>query len=274
MSFGLGKLHDEDPCFVSRYDVEAKQTLISGFGELHLEVIVEKLKRKFGVEVTFEKPRIPYRETITSKAEVQGKYKRQSGGRGQYGDVRIRFEPLKRGDGFQFVNAIVGGAIPSKYIPAVEKGLNEALKKGVLAGYPVIDFKATLYDGTFHPVDSSDIAFKIAASMAFKKGMESAKPILLEPIMNVEVVVPEDMMGDVIGDLNSRRGKIQGMESSGRFQKIKALVPQSEMYKYSTQLRSITQGRGSFTQQFSHYEEVPRELSEKIIKEQQQTEEG
>lgn len=274
VSFGLGKLHDEDPCFVSRYDVEAKQTLISGFGELHLEVIVEKLKRKFGVEVTFEKPRIPYRETITSKAEVQGKYKRQSGGRGQYGDVRIRFEPLKRGDGFQFVNAIVGGAIPSKYIPAVEKGLNEALKKGVLAGYPVIDFKATLYDGTFHPVDSSDIAFKIAASMAFKKGMESAKPILLEPIMNVEVVVPEDMMGDVIGDLNSRRGKIQGMESSGRFQKIKALVPQSEMYKYSTQLRSITQGRGSFTQQFSHYEEVPRELSEKIIKEQQQTEEG
>lgn len=273
VSFGLGKLHDEDPCFTSHYETELKQTLISGFGELHLEVIVDKLKRKFGVEVSFEKPKIPYRETITSKSEVQGKYKRQSGGRGQYGDVRMRFEPLQRGAGFKFMNAVVGGAIPSKYIPAVEKGLNEAIKTGVLTGYPTIDFKATLYDGTFHPVDSSDIAFKIAASMAFKKGMESAKPILLEPIMTVEVVVPEDMMGDVIGDLNSRRGKIQGMGSSGRFQKIKALVPQSEMYKYSTQLRSITQGRGSFTQKFSHYEEVPKEISEKIIKEHKESEE-
>jgi len=271
VSYGLGKLRDEDPCFTSHYDSELKQTLISGFGELHLEVIADKLKRKFGVEVSFEKPNIPYRETITAKSEVQGKYKRQSGGRGQYGDVRMRFEPLKRGNGFEFVNAITGGAIPSKYIPAVEKGLNEAKKTGILSANLVIDFKATLYDGTFHNVDSSDIAFKIAASMAFKKGMEGAKPILLEPIMDVEVIVPEDMMGDVIGDLNSRRGKIQGMDSSGRLQKIKALVPQADMYKYSTQLRSITQGRGSFSQTFSHYEVVPKEVSEKIRKEQKET---
>jgi len=272
VSFGLSKLKDEDPCFESHYDPEIKQTLISGFGELHLEVIVDKLKRKFSVEVGFEKPKIPYKETITSKSEVQGKYKKQSGGRGQYGDVKIRFEPLKRGSGFKFVNAITGGAIPSKYIPAAEKGLLEAKKTGILSGCQVIDFKATLYDGTFHSVDSSDIAFKIAASMAFKKGMEGAKPILLEPIMNIQVIVPEEMMGDVIGDLNSRRGKIQGMESSGRFQKIKASVPQSELYKYSTQLRSITQGRGSFTQTFSHYEEVPKEISDKIVKEQEKAE--
>ncbi|MCK4575354.1 elongation factor G [candidate division WOR-3 bacterium] len=273
VSFGLGKLRDEDPCFSSHYDSELKQTLISGFGELHLEVIVDKLKRKFGVEVSFEKPKIPFRETITVKSEVQGKYKKQSGGRGQYGDVRIRFEPLSSGRGFEFVNGVVGGSIPSKYIPSVEKGLNEAIRTGVLAGYPVVDFKATLYDGTFHSVDSSDIAFKVAASMAFKKGMEDSKPILLEPIMNVEVVVPEDMMGDVIGDLNSRRGKIQGMDSSGRLQKIKASVPQAEMYKYSTQLRSITQGRGTFTQSFSHYEEMPKEISDKIVQEHNESKE-
>jgi elongation factor G len=269
VSFGLSKLHDEDTCFTTYYDNEIKQMLISGFGELHLGVIVEKLKRKFGVEVNFEKPKVPYRETITSKSDVQGKYKRQSGGRGQYGDVRIKFEPLKRGSGFQFENDIVGGAIPSKYIPAVEKGLRGAMQEGVLANYPMIDFRATLYDGTYHEVDSSDIAFKIAASMAFKKGMEQAKPILLEPIMDVEVVVPEEMMGDVIGDLNARRGKIQGMDSSGRFQKIKAKVPKAELYKYSTQLRSITQGRGSFTQEFSHYEEVPYDISENIIKQKE-----
>jgi elongation factor G len=272
VSFGLGKLRDEDPCFSWHYDPEVKQTLISGFGELHLDVIADKLRRKFGVEVSFEKPRIPFKETITGKAEVQGRYKRQSGGRGQYGDVWIRFESLPRGSGFEFVNGIVGGAIPSKYVPAVEKGLNEALTEGILAGFHTIDFKATLYDGTYHTVDSSDIAFKIAASMAFKKGMQEARPILLEPIVNIEVVVPEEMMGDVIGDLNSRRGKIQGMGSSGRFQKIKATVPQMEMYKYSTQLRSITQGRGTFTQVFSHYEEVPREIAEKIIEEHKESE--
>jgi len=272
VSFGLNKIHEEDPCFAFHFDAELKQTLISGFGELHLEVIADKLKSKFGVEVSFEKPKIPYRETITGKSEVQGKYKKQSGGRGQYGDVKIRFEPLKRGEGFVFKNAVVGGAIPSKYIPAAEKGLNEALKTGVLSKNIVIDFMATLYDGSFHAVDSSDIAFKIAASMAFKKGIEQAKPILLEPIMIVEVVVPEDMMGDVIGDLNSRRGKIQGMDSSGRFQKIRALVPQAEMYKYSTQLRSITQGRGNFTQKFSHYEEVPKEIAEKVVREQREGE--
>jgi len=272
VSFGLNKIHEEDPCFTSHFDPELKQTLISGFGELHLEVIADKLRSKFGVDVSFEKPKIPYRETITGRSEVQGKYKKQSGGRGQYGDVKIRFEPLKRGEGFVFKNGVVGGSIPSKYIPAVEKGLNEALNTGVLSKNIVVDFMATLYDGSFHAVDSSDIAFKIAASMAFKKGIEDAKPILLEPIMIVEVVVPKEMMGDVIGDLNSRRGKIQGMDSSGRFQKIKAVVPQAEMYKYSTQLRSITQGRGNFAQRFSHYEEVPRDIAEKIIKEQKESE--
>lgn len=273
VSFGLGKLRDEDPCFMWHFDPELKQTLISGFGELHLGVIVDKLKRKFGVEVAFDKPKIPFRETITGKSEVQGRYKRQSGGRGQYGDVRIRFESMPRGAGFEFVNGIVGGAIPSKYIPAVEKGLKQALNEGILAGYPTVDFKATLFDGSFHTVDSSDIAFKIAASMAFKKGIQEAHPIMLEPIMNVEVVVPEEMMGDVIGDLNSRRGKIQGMESTGRLQKIKASVPQTEMYKYSTQLRSITQGRGTFTQSFSHYEEIPKEIAEKVIAEHSKKEE-
>ncbi len=274
VSFGLGKLHDEDPCFETHYEPELKQILISGFGELHLGVIVDKLKRKFGVEVSFEKPRIAYRETITLKSSVQGKFKRQSGGRGQYGDVRMHFEPLSRGAGFEFKNGVVGGAIPSKYIPSVEKGILEALESGILGGHKTVDFRATLYDGTFHAVDSSDIAFKIAASMAFKKGIKESKPILLEPIMNVEVVVPDEMMGDVIGDLNSRRGKIQGMDSSGRLQRIKATVPQAEMYKYSTQLRSITQGRGSFTQNFSNYEEVPKEIAEKIIQEHQESKEG
>jgi len=213
------------------------------------------------------KPKIPYRESIHRTVEVQGKYKKQSGGRGQYGDVWVKFEPLERGSGFDFVNAVVGGAIPSKYVPSVEKGIKEAMQTGVLAACPTVDVRATLYDGTYHSVDSSDLAFKIAGSLAFKKGQDAADPYLLEPVVSVEVVVPEDYMGDVMGDLNSRRGRIQGMESEGTLQKIRATVPLAEMYRYSSQLRSMTQGRGTFTQSFSHYEEVPREIAERIVSE-------
>lgn len=267
INMGLSKLHEEDPSFVFEVDGELKQTVISGQGELHLEVVVDRLKRKFGVEVNLSRPRIPYRETVLGTAEVQGKYKRQSGGRGQYGDVWIRLEPLPRGTGFEFVDAIVGGVIPSKYIPAVEKGIREAMGEGVLAGYPVMDVKVTLYDGSHHPVDSSDIAFKIAGSMALKKAVSEANPILLEPIYDVEVVVPEEFVGDVTGDLSGRRGKILGIDSQGPFQVIRAKVPLAQLYRYSTTLRSLTQGRGMHTRQFSHYEEVPREISEKIIEE-------
>lgn len=267
VSSGLAKIAEEDPTFSVKYDSELKQTLIYGLGELHLEVSMNRLKRKFGVDIDLAKPKIPYRESIRKKVEVQGKYKRQSGGRGQYGDVWVKFEPLERGAGFEFVNAVVGGAVPSKYIPSVEKGIKEAMQTGVLSSYPAVDIRATLYDGTYHSVDSSDLAFKIAGSLAFKKGEETANPYLLEPVSAVEVVVPEDYMGDVMGDLNSRRGKIQGMESEGTLQKIKALVPQAEMYRYSSQLRSMTGGRGTFSQSFSHYEEVPREISERIVAE-------
>lgn len=267
VSSGLARIAEEDPTFSVKYDAELKQTLIYGLGELHLEVVVSRLRRKFGVDMELVKPRIPYRETVRRKVEVQGKYKKQSGGRGQYGDVWVRFEPLKRGSGFEFVNGVVGGSIPSKYIPSVEKGIRGAMQKGVIAGYPTVDLKATAYDGSYHSVDSSDIAFKIAGSLAFKKGQETAGSYLLEPISAVEVVIPEEYMGDVMGDLNSRRGKIQGMESEGTLQKIKAAVPQAEMYRYSSQLRSMTQGRGTFSQTFSHYEEVPREIAERIISE-------
>lgn len=264
---GLSKLHEEDPSFVSEVDSELKQTVISGQGEIHLEMIVERLKRKFGVDVNLVRPRIPYRETILETVEVQGKYKKQTGGRGQYGDVWIRIEPLSRGTGFEFVDSIVGGAIPSKYIPAVEKGIREAMDNGVLAGYPVVDIKVTLYDGSHHPVDSSDIAFKIAGSMALKKAVSEANSVLLEPIYDVEATVPEELVGDVMGDLSSRRGKILGIDSQRPFQIIRAKVPLAELYRYSTILRSLTQGRGIHTRQFSHYEEVPREISEKIAAE-------
>ena len=234
---------------------------------------MDRLKRKFGVEVEIEKPRIPYKETIKTKAEAQGKYKRQSGGRGQYGDCWLRLEPLGKGEGFQFVDDIVGGAVPSKYVPAVEKGVVEAMNEGVVAGYKMVDMKVSIFDGSYHTVDSSDMAFKIAGSMGFRKAASEAKPILLEPIYIVEVTVPEEFMGDVIGDLSSRRGKILGMESDGSFQKIKAQVPLAELYKYSTSLRSLTQGRGIHTRSFFHYEEVPREIAEKIVKESQETKE-
>ncbi|UCF79694.1 MAG: elongation factor G [Candidatus Eiseniibacteriota bacterium] len=270
---GLSRLKEEDPTFTVVADPELRQTLLNGMGELHLEVIIGKLKDRFGVEVDIVKPKVPYRETIRGKAEVQGRYKKQTGGRGQYGDVWIKMEPRKRGEGFEFENLIVGGAIPSKYIPAVQKGVEESSREGVLAGYPMVDFKISLFDGSFHTVDSSDLAFKIAGSMAFKKAALQAKPILLEPIMEVEVTVPDECMGDVMGDLSSKRGKILGMDSRGTMQQVRAFVPQAELYKYSTNLRSLTQGRGSHTAKFASYEEVPRELTEKVVADSKQKEE-
>lgn len=264
---GLARLHEEDPSFLAEYDADLRQMIVSGQGELHLEVIMGKLKSKFGVEVETTEPRIPYRETITTKAEAKHRYKKQSGGRGQYGDVSLRLEPLPRGEGFEFVNQITGGAIPSKYIPAIEKGILETLDEGVLAGYRVMDVKAAVFFGSYHTVDSSDLAFKLASSMAFKEGFMEASPILLEPIYTVEVTVPEDFMGDVMGDLSGRRGKILGMDQEGVFQVIRAQVPLAELYKYSTSLRSLTQGRGLHTQGLSHYEPVPPDIVEKIIAE-------
>lgn len=267
ISMGLARLHEEDQTFIFETNPELKQTIVSGQGELHLEVVVKKLKSRFGVDVDLTTPRIPYRETIMGNVEAHHRYKKQSGGRGQYGEVYIRLEPLARGSGYEFVDAITGGAIPGKFIPAVEKGVVDAMEGGVLAGYRVVDVKVSLYDGTFHTVDSSELAFKLAGSMAFKKGFMEAKPILLEPIYDVEVVVPEEYMGDVIGDLSSRRGKILGMEADGYFQNIKAKVPLAELHKYSTSLRSLTQGRGGHTREFSHFEQVPHEIAEKIIAE-------
>ncbi|HHY46803.1 MAG TPA: elongation factor G, partial [Firmicutes bacterium] len=237
---GLARLAEEDPTFQVRKDTETGETVISGLGEQHLEVIADRLKRKFGVEVTLDTPKVPYRETIRGTAKVEGKHKKQTGGRGQYGHVWIELEPLPPGQGFEFVDKIFGGAVPKQYIPAVEKGIRETMTEGVLAGYPMVDFRVTLYDGSYHPVDSSEMAFKIAASMALKKGAMEAKPVLLEPIMNVEVVVPEAYMGDIMGDLNKRRGKILGMEPQGKNQVIRALAPMAEMFKYAIDLRSIT----------------------------------
>lgn len=269
VSNGLARLHAEDPTFSYEYNVELGQQLIHGMGELHLDVIVGRLKRRFDTAVELAKPRIAYRETITKKAEAQGRHKKQTGGRGQFGDVWLRLEPLPRGAGFEFVDEIYGGAIPAKFIPSVEKGIVEAMEKGVLAGYRMMDIKATVYDGSYHEVDSSDIAFKIAAGLAFRNCCEKAGLVLLEPIGNVEVTVPDQYTGDVMGDLNARRGRIVGMESQGGLQVVKAQVPQAEMYKYSNSLRSMTQGRGFFTMEFSHYEEVPRELAAKIVEEAQ-----
>ena len=264
---GLSRLKEEDPTFTVFVDPELKQTLLNGMGELHLEVLVGKLRDRFGVEVDIVKPKVPYRETIKGKAEVQGRHKKQSGGRGQFGDVWIKIEPKKRGEGFEFENEIVGGSIPTKYIPAVQKGVEEASKEGVLAGYPIVDFKVQLFDGSYHTVDSSDLAFKIAGSIAFKKAVQEARPILLEPIMEVEVTVPDDCMGDVMGDLSSKRGRILGMDSHGKMQRVRALVPQAELYKYATNLRSLTQGRAYHTAKFAYYEELPQEMAEKVIAE-------
>jgi elongation factor G len=261
---GLSKLSDEDPTFRVENNPETKQLLISGLGEQHIDVITSKLKAKYGVSVKLTDPKIPYRETIKKKLETEGKHKKQSGGHGQYGDVKIRFEPADTD--FEFEEEIFGGSVPKSYIPAVEKGLRECLESGVLAGYPVVNVKAVLYDGSYHEVDSSEMAFKIAASLAFRKGMEEANPVLLEPIVKVEVMVPEDYMGDVMGDLNKRRGRILGMEPQPKgMQLVIAEAPQSEMFKYATDLRSMTQARGNFSMEFMRYEEAPQAISEKVI---------
>jgi len=273
ISSAVSRLMEEDPTMKSRRDPDTKELVISGSGQLHVEVIVSKMKRKFGVEVNLKAPKIPYRETIRKKVKAQGKYKKQTGGRGQYGDCWLELEPLPRGAGFEFVDRIVGGVIPRQYIPAVEKGVIGAMQKGVLAGYPVVDLRVTVYDGSFHTVDSSEMAFKIAGSLAFKKAAAEANPVLLEPIVELEVVVPEDSMGDVIGDLSSRRGKVIGTETIAGRQVIKAIAPLAELSKYAPDLRSITGGRGSYTMQFSRYEQVPSTISEKIIAKSQQAEE-
>lgn len=266
MGVALAKLAEEDPTFRTETNEETGQTIISGMGELHLEIIVDRLKREFKVEANVGAPQVSYRETIRKPGKCEGKFIRQSGGRGQYGHVWIEFEPLEEGSGFQFENKIVGGVVPKEYIPAVQAGLEEALQNGLIAGYPVIDIKATLYDGSYHEVDSSEMAFKIAASMALRKAKEICEPVLLEPIMKVEVVAPEEYMGDIIGDITSRRGRVEGMNARGNAQVVSAFVPLAEMFGYATALRSNTQGRGTYTMVFDHYEEVPKNIAEEIIK--------
>ena len=265
LGFGLQKLASEDPSFRVKTDEETGQTIISGMGELHLEIIVDRLKREFKVDANVGKPQVAYRETITKKVKVEGKFVRQSGGRGQYGHVWLEIEPQEAGKGFEFVDAIKGGVVPREYIPAVGKGVLEATDNGVLAGFPVVDVKITLIDGSYHEVDSSEMAFKIAGSMGFKEGCAKAAPIILEPIMSVEVVVPEEYMGDVIGDLNSKRGRIMGMESRAGAQVVTAMVPLASMFGYSTDLRSATQGRATYTMTFDHYEPVPKSVAEEIV---------
>ena len=267
MSVGLQRLRDEDPSLQVRRDPQTKEIILAGMGKAHLEIAIERLKRKFGLEVQMKTPRVPYKETIHGRVEVQGRHKKQTGGRGQFGDCWIKLEPLPRGGGYEFVNQIVGGAIPRQYIPAVEKGIVEAMEEGVLAGYPVVDVRVTVYDGSYHTVDSSEMAFKIAGSLAFKKGVLQANPGLLEPIMTVEVAVPDESMGDVIGDLNSKRGRVLGVETKGKGQVIKAQAPLAEMLEYATQLKAITSDRGDYTMEFSHYDELPPHLKERVIAE-------
>jgi elongation factor G len=265
LNTSLARLMEEDQTIRYARDEQTKEFILSGMGQVHIEVLVEKMKRKFGVEVELKEPKVPYKETIKGSTKVQGKYKKQSGGKGQYGDTWLELGPLPKGTGFEFVDKIVGGAIPRQYIPAVEKGIVEAMHQGILAGYPVTDFRVTLYDGSYHDVDSSEMAFKIAASMGFKKGLEACRPALLEPIMKIEVIVPDENMGDIMGDMNSRRGKIAGVESKGNNQVVKATVPMAEVLKYAPDLRSMTGGRGTFTLEFSHYEEVPGQIADKIV---------
>lgn len=263
---GLHYLHEEDPTFLVQVDGELSQTVIAGQGELHLLIVTKRLKEKYGVEVDLKEPKIPYKEAIKARVpEVEYKHKKQTGGRGQFGHVYLKIEPLPRGTGFEFQDEIVGGVVPGRFVPAVEKGVIETMQRGVLAGYQIVDVRVTIFDGSYHSVDSDEHSFKIAGAMAFKKGFLEAKPVLLEPINEIEVIVPDEYMGDVMGDISGRRGKISGMESEGHFQKIKALVPMSEIHKYSTILRSMTQGRGVYRTKFSHYEELPRELAEKVI---------
>lgn len=265
MGIALNKLAEEDPTFKIKTDPETGQTIISGMGELHLEIIVDRMKREFNVEANTGRPEVAYRETISQKASAEGKYIRQTGGRGQYGHVILEVEPNVKGAGYKFVNKIVGGIIPKEYIPAVDKGIRETMDSGVIAGYPVCDVIVTLYDGSYHEVDSSEIAFKIAGSIAFKEAFKKASPLILEPIMEVEVVTPEEFMGDVIGNLNARRGKIERVEKRGKAQAIKSFVPLAGMFGYSTDLRSLTQGRATYTMQFSSYEPVPNNLKDDIL---------
>lgn len=265
MTMALLKLAEEDPTFKTYTDQETGQTIIAGMGELHLEIIVDRLRREFNVDCNVGKPQVAYKETITKPVKIEGKFIRQSGGRGQYGHVWLEMEPAPRGEGYTFENRIVGGVIPKEYIPAVDAGVQEAMQNGVLGGYPVIDVKVALVDGSYHEVDSSDMAFKIAGSIAFKEGMKKANPVLLEPIMKVEVVVPEEYMGDIIGDINARRGRVEGMEARAGAQVIRAFVPLAEMFGYATDLRSKTQGRGTYTMQFHHYEEVPKNIADQIL---------
>lgn len=265
VSSGLSRFLEEDPTFRLERRAETRQTVISGLGELHLEIIVSRLAQKFGVEVDLSTPKVPYKETIRGRIKVEGKHKKQTGGRGQYGHVFLELEPLSPGEGLLFEDKIFGGVVPKQYVPAVEKGIREAMEEGVLAGYPVVDIGVRLVDGSYHTVDSSEMAFKIASGMAFRKGVEQAQPILLEPVMNVEIIVPDTFMGDIMGDLNGRRGRIQGVESAGELQKVRAQVPMAEMFRYSIDLRSMTQGRGFFSMAFSHYEEVPHQFAEQVI---------
>ena len=265
MGIALGKLAQEDPSFRVKSDEDSGQTIISGMGELHLEIIVDRLKREFKVEAQVGEPQVAYRETIRKAVEQESKFVRQSGGRGQYGHVYVRIEPQELGSGYEFVNQIVGGVIPKEYIPAVDKGIQEQTKNGVIAGYPLVDVKVTLYDGSYHDVDSSEMAFKIAGSQAMKQGALKADPVLLEPVFAVEVITPEDYMGDVVGDLNRRRGIIQSMEEDVTGKKIRAEIPLSQMFGYATDLRSLTQGRASYSMEFKRYSETPKDIAEKII---------
>ncbi len=267
MGMGLNKLHETDPTFRVVQDPALKQTLLFGQGDTQIDLLVEKLKNRFGVEVELGRPKIPYRETIKGKTEIQGKYKKQSGGRGQFGDCWLRLEPKKRGEGFEFADEIKGGVIPGKFVPSVEKGVVDAMVEGLLCGAPVVDCKVTVYFGSYHSVDSSDNAFKMAGSMAFKSGYPTCKPIILEPIFNVSIFVPEDYTGDVMGDVSSRRGKIIGMDPLGKMQRVRASIPQAELYKYSVDLRSFTQGQGVYSREFSHYEEVPADAAMKLKEE-------
>ncbi len=274
VSSSIQRILEEDPTLKFYRDPETKDMILSGMGQMHLEVTLEKLKRKFGVEVLMKTPKIPYKETIKKSAKAQGRYKKQSGGRGQYGDCWIEISPLQRGSGFEFVDKIVGGVIPRQYIPAVEKGIIEAMHEGILAGYQIVDMRVTVYDGSYHTVDSSEMAFKIAGSMALKKAFQDAFPVLLEPIVKVETITPDEFLGNVIGDLNGKRGKVQGVEpQSGGRQKITALVPMAEMLTYANQLNSLTSGRGIYSMEFSHYEEVPSHLAQKIISEKAKSKE-
>ncbi|MGQ9475862.1 MAG: elongation factor G [Actinomycetota bacterium] len=265
LSTALSRLAEEDPTFTVHRDTEVKQTIVSGMGEMQLDIMMERMSRKFGVNVKTDLPRVPYKETIRKTSRAEGKHKKQTGGHGQFGIAWVEIEPLERGGGFEFVDKIVGGVIPKQFIPSVEKGIRKAMEEGYLAGYPIVDLRATVYDGKYHPVDSSDISFQIAGSLALKNAMADADPYLLEPIMNVEILVPEAFMGDVMGDLNAKRGRILGMEAAGGLQRIRAQVPLAEMLRYSIDLRSITGGRGTFRMEFSHYEEVPSHLAAKII---------